>query len=225
MEVTDDIYAVAIEQTTRRIVHELEPILGAIRFHAEKEIPAFADSKTKHQLDRLASFLAAIDTLSRAASASKIDEFDLAELIKRVSDADTTDNSPTISTAGPTPLLVSGDSHLLELALANGVRNALEASTETKEPIVLNWGVTDRDVWVVILDRGIGLPSGSNRVFEIGATTKPNHLGMGLALAKQAMLSVNGQITLTPRKDGGTSFEVRWPLALLKHDENTAGRR
>jgi signal transduction histidine kinase len=81
----------------------------------------------------------------------------------------------------------------------------------TVEPIVIGWGETDRDLWLSILDRGKGFPQGFAKLFEIGTTTKKNHLGMGLALARQAALSLNGQITLAPRQPNGAKFEFRWP--------------
>src|SRR5438067_292232 len=57
----DDIYALAIEETTAALVHELEPILGLLRLYASTEILTYQDSRTKRQLDRLDSFLRAID--------------------------------------------------------------------------------------------------------------------------------------------------------------------
>jgi signal transduction histidine kinase len=102
------------------------------------------------------------------------------------------------------------------MALENGLRNAVEATAghhdDTGLPsVVVTWGTTDRDFYVSVLDRGVGLPGGVHRVFDIGSTTKRGHLGMGLALAKQAVRTLGGRVALRPRKDGGVGYEFRWP--------------
>lgn len=109
-----------------------------------------------------------------------------------------------------------GDDSLVEVAVRNGLRNSIEATEAAAggsgklENVVINWGETEKDYWIAILDHGNGLPPGSERIFDIGSSTKEGHFGMGLALAKRAAWSLRGDITLTPRKDGGVKFEFRW---------------
>ena len=112
-------------------------------------------------------------------------------------------------------MLVLGDRGLLSLVLGNGLRNAIEASmdVDSRDPpgVVIAWDETNTDYWVVILDRGAGLPAGSHYAFEAGRTSKPGHAGLGLAIAKQAADSLTGRIVLKPRADGGTAYELSWP--------------
>jgi signal transduction histidine kinase len=213
-----DVHAQAIEETTATLVHELEPILGLEWLHATKEIADYPKSQTKRQLDRFESLLRAIDTLSRAASVPKIEEFDLAAVLRRVMSAEQRD-LVEIEVAGPEPMLVWGDVSLVELAVTNGVRNAVEASSgvgidSPRKRVVVNWGETDKEYWIVVLDRGTGLPVNAVRMFDIGATTKQGHLGMGLALARRAVISLGGKLTVVEREDGGVRFECRWPKDL-----------
>ncbi len=154
-----DVYAQAIEETTAMLVHELEPILGLLRLYAQTEIGEYAASQTKRQLDRLESVLTAVDTLSRAAAVPRISELHLAYIIRRVV-ATELKETVDIELAGPDPVTAWGDVSLVELAVANGVRNAVEASenggkTENKARVVVNWGETDKDYWIVVLDRGV----------------------------------------------------------------------
>ena len=105
----------------------------------------------------------------------------------------------------------------MKLIVANGLRNAIEAtesvadSAKLSNRIVISWGETDRDYWIAIVDWGPGLPLGIDRMFDIGSTTQRGHLGMGLAIAERAALSLTGKVTLTPREDKGARYEFRWP--------------
>ena len=209
----EQISADAVEETTQRLVHEIRPIVGRLDVYASREIPNYVSSKTKAEWTRLQELLTAIDKLGEAAAAPVYKEFDLAELLDRVTASETHGSQVKIETAGTRPFVILGASDLVHLIFANAIRNAIEASENVSapEPVVVNWGETDRDYWLAVLDRGSGLPTGIDKVFEIGTTTKRGHLGMGLALASQAALTLNGRISLAPRDPSGTRFEFRWP--------------
>jgi len=208
-DLEDDLYAQAIEETTRRLVHELEPILGTIRYYAAQEISNYQESSTYSQLNRFESLIRAIETLSRAAAPPSVTE--------------SLNRQLQIRKAGPSQLLINSDSTLIELALRNGLRNAIEAIEQIASPehnlgVIVTWGTSDKHHWIAVLDNGPGLPPGSRHIFDIGTTTKVGHLGMGLALALRAVRSLKGEIELNPRGDGGTRYEFRWPIDLLQHD-------
>jgi signal transduction histidine kinase len=211
--IVEQITAEAVEETTRRLVHEIRPILGRLELAATSEIPNYEHSETRAQWKRLDRLMSFIDTLSRAASSPVYKEFDLPPIIEALIAAETQNAEPSLRSAGPQPFIVLSDAAFLEIIVANAVRNAVEASTglQPSEPIVVTWDATERDYWIAVLDRGCGLPSGSQKIFEIGSTTKKGHFGMGLATAKQAALSLNGRISFLPRDGGGVRFEFRWP--------------
>jgi signal transduction histidine kinase len=212
-KILEQINAEAVEETTKRLVHELRPILGRLDVCAAAEIPEYKKSRTKVEWSRLKEFLSVIDQLSQAASPAIYVEFDLAASIEEVIAAERVDHVVPIESAGAKPMVILGASSYIQLILGNAVRNALEASKgmPLKEAIVVTWGSTDRDYFIAVLDRGCGLPAATQKIFEIGTTTKKDHLGMGLALARQAATSLNGKITLGPREPSGTRFEFRWP--------------
>lgn len=215
---TDEIYSEAVEETTAQLVHELEPVLGVLKVFARKEIPDYENSQTLVHILRLERLLGAIDTLRRAASPPVLAEFDVAEVIRRVAEAErsTAAGAPAVNFAGRRPFIVVADQALIELALTNGVRNALESAAavegQQKPPVVIAWDDTDSDYWVTVLDEGIGIPAGkTSSIFEIGVTLKRDHLGMGLALAKQAVTSLRGEISLAPRTPRGATYKFSWP--------------
>lgn len=211
------VHAEALETTSAQLIHEIEPLLGSVRMAASQEVPNFDESRTKSALDRFDDLLEALSRLRKAASAPKIDEFSLDELVDRIINEMNVPPEITILRAGVQPCVVEGDSTLISLCLSNGLRNAVEASQATSQPadapITVTWGSTDIDNWVAILDSGIGFKGNLKRATDIGTTTKKGHLGMGLAIANQAMESMSGQLMLVPN-ERGVRFEVRWPKKL-----------
>ena len=213
----EEAYARALQETAERFLHEIKPIVGVLKVYAAKEVPNYGRSRTSREIQRLSQFLRAIGTLCQAASPPKLEELDLAGLVKKVATQESQDSEVRVQTSGLSPMQIVSDSTMLEIAVANGLRNAIEATEACEEQgeeatVTVVWGMDDRDAWITILDRRIGLPLGIDRVFGIGVSNKEGHLGMGLANAKRAIESLAGEVSVSPRQDGGTRLGFRWPL-------------
>ena len=211
----EQVYADALETAASQLIHEVEPILGTLRMAAENEVENFEASNTRRNLDRLDDLLAAFSRLRLAASAPKTEEFSLDELVLRCVQETVLPEGVHIRKAGQQPCVVDGDSSLISLCLNNGLRNAVEATVASQGdlkalPITVAWGQTDIDCWISIVDQGVGFKGNLQRAVEMGKTTKPGHLGMGLAIANQALTSMAGKLTLVPNQRG-VRFEMRWP--------------
>jgi len=212
------IYSDALETTAAQIIHEIEPILGSLRLSAEADVPNFEASDTARGLDRLDALVASLSRLRRAASAPKVEELALDRCIYAWVEEEAAGKPVRVLRAGPQDCTVEGDKGLICLSFVNGLRNAIDATkaleTENdKYPdITVNWGATDIDAWVAIVDSGVGFRGNVSRAFDIGSTTKAGHLGMGLATAQQAMTSMDGSVRLIPG-ERGVRFEMRWPKA------------
>jgi signal transduction histidine kinase len=68
----------------------------------------------------------------------------------------------------------------------------------------------DRRLTIRVSDRGRGLPDGDDW-FSHGESTKPGHVGVGLALVKDAVRAAYGEIAVE-RHEEGTTFRVSIPL-------------
>lgn len=211
---TTQVYAEALEVTSKQILHELEPLVGSARLAASREIPNFNESKTNAILSQLNDFMAAISRLRESASPPKTEEFHLDLTIDDLIGQTECGDDVVFQVSGKRPCTVDGDRGLVTLAFKNGLKNAIEAQQPELEGgssrIVVTWGVTDVEYWISILDDGVGFTGNIVRAFEMGRTSKANHLGMGLAIAKQSMHSMNGDVTLTPR-DKGMLYHMSWP--------------
>lgn len=210
-----ELYANALQETTALLLHEVEPLLGKARVYAGREVPNFEQSRVKEQLDVMDALLSAIFELRRASSPAKLQELDLSSLVRQVKEQQVEKREVDVQLAGPSPFSVLADRGRLWMAIMNGLRNAIESTEATepqnRRPIIINWNQTERDYWLSIIDHGIGLKSGLANAFEVGTSSKKNHLGMGLPVVRQAVQSMQGEAHLYPRDDMGVRFEIRWP--------------
>lgn len=211
---SEAIYAAALQEAADRFVHELRKPVGRARLYAEKEIVDHENSRTYKELGRLQEFLVGIQALGTAAGAARLTEVDLSALLEEEADAvGELDGAFRIELRGPERLSVIADAALVRLATSNALKNAAEAvaSIGSDEQIIVSWGETDLEYYVVILDRGPGVPPVAEPLFEIGASSKRGHVGLGLAIARQASRSLGGEIVLSNLDEGLTRFEMRWP--------------
>jgi signal transduction histidine kinase len=213
----DQVYAEALETTTAQLLHEVEPLVGSLKVAAQDDIEDYDASLTKSVVDRLDNLLNALARLRRAASAPKMEEFDLSVLLDEILIELNPIPPLSVLSVGPEHLIVVGDKTLLRMCVLNGLRNATDATLALADdienaPITLTWGSTNKDVWVSVIDLGIGFAGNLQKVFEIGTTTKEGHLGMGLAITQQSIKSMSGRVALVPNTRG-VRFEIRWPIA------------
>ena len=214
-EVRRQISSKAVEWIAGLLLHEIASPIGMAIFSAKKEIPNYAASETRRHFETVRKIFDAINQLKGATATPKPEEFDLSELVREiVSSEDTSKNADLVSLVGPSPFMVETDPALLRLSIANGLRNAIEAvalgAMASDHAIVINWGRTDVDCWLSILDRGVGIPGPVEPAFEIGKSNKEGHSGFGLAIARQAIETLGGSVTLQSTAEEGTRYAVRW---------------
>jgi signal transduction histidine kinase len=213
--IREDVSSAAVHEATDRILHELSPTVGRALLSAEREIDNYGSSRTRHELERLSVLVSAIRELSQATSIPMIDEYDLSKQITELVKTEEESAGCPIRASGQSPFMVFADRGFLEIAIQNGLRNAVEAtqsvSPKTPSPITVNWGIGDREFWVVIIDRGPGPPPAADDLFALGATTKSNHSGLGLATALRALRGLGGDVSLVRNELGGATYCLRWP--------------
>lgn len=212
----DDVYARAVRQTSRKLVHDVGRLIGLLQVQASADIENYQTTKTKVEVDRIKSLIKAIECLGESAAVPYIGEFNLSKVIKDVARSECQKNSIHCEIQGPDPLIAKGDENLLQLILTSGFRNAIESLGEIQAEqnlrIVASYGESDREYWVSIIDNGTGPPANSADLFEIGTTTKKKgHFGLGLAQAKTAILSLRGKIVLDRENLGGANLSFSWP--------------
>jgi nitrogen fixation/metabolism regulation signal transduction histidine kinase len=107
---------------------------------------------------------------------------------------------------------IEADADQLDQLLINLVRNAVDASLETRGSVTVTWSAGAAHVEVSVLDEGPGIADASN-LFVPFFTTKPQGTGIGLALSRQIAELHQGTLSLENRGDrAGARARLRLPL-------------
>ena len=110
---------------------------------------------------------------------------------------------------------VSGDRVQLQQVLLNLLLNAMDAmndSTSDGRQITVHVQSAGTQVEVAVSDTGHGIPADElAHIFEPFFSTKPNGLGMGLAISRSIIKAMGGNIRAKNNEAGGAKFTLTLP--------------
>jgi C4-dicarboxylate-specific signal transduction histidine kinase len=115
------------------------------------------------------------------------------------------------------PPIVMGDRVQLQQVLVNLVTNALEAMAEKSAHaalLTIRSTTTGGEAVVSVEDSGTGFGAEqASRLFEGFYTTKPEGIGVGLAISRSIIDAHGGSMSASPTEHGGARFSFILPLA------------
>lgn len=225
-------FAVAGELASS-LAHELnQPITALVSYLRASEILAArvsgADERLKETLDKAArEAIRASEVLRRLrdfyqGGALKREPVDVASISNAVVSAfqdrvRRVDASLTVSVDSSIPAM-EGDNTQLQIVLHNLLANALDAVVQAEAPrrIDLQGSYAEGIVTLRIEDSGPGIPADvAKRLFEPFVTSKPDGMGLGLAISRSLVRARGGELSFAPSTAlGGASFTVRLPIEI-----------
>ena len=217
-------------QLASSLAHELNQPLGAILRNAEaaelflqsdspdlEEIRAILvdirqdDQRAGAVIDRMRAMLKRGETQGAWLDVNALVS-EVAALVRLDAEARNTQ----IALAPPTPVpAVWADRVQLQQVLLNLLLNAMEAMEDTPSAtriVVVGTRPVGATVEVTVSDKGHGIPADKlAHIFEPFFTSKPNGLGMGLAISHSIIKAHKGRLWAENNPDGGATFHFTLP--------------
>jgi len=214
------------------IAHELSQPLGAIVANADagqrwlaRGAPNLDQARESVGLimsdaNRAADIIKRIRTLIRKADTEKV-PLDINEAIREVialAEGEARRNSIALRTelADDLPPVIGDRVQLQQVSLnlvMNGIEAMLSVADRPRELLVRSRRFEPGHLLVAVQDFGIGIePENLKRIFETFYTTKPQGIGMGLAIARSIIENHGGRLSAVPNDGPGMTFQFALPV-------------
>ncbi|WP_266156982.1 sensor histidine kinase [Dyella silvatica] len=210
--------------------HQLRTPLAALRAQAqvavdesdpaEQHLSLLAIERNAETLTRLTNQLLSDASVSHRDHLRRFEPLDLAEIIRQALYASVPQREPRPSLElhgldAPAPM--RGDALMLREAIKNLIDNALKHGAHERGPLRLALDSYAACWRVEIADHGPGITAAdAGSVFERfqrGSAATVSGAGLGLAIARRAILSHGGSISLENRRKGGLRVILDIPKA------------
>jgi len=230
MELAHVTRVATLGEMTASIAHEINQPLGALVNNAGACL-AWLDAENLEEVrnsvelvmddaHRASEIITRIRALVRKAPPQK-DWLDINQIVREViglaqSEVQRSQIALEMRLSDDVPL-VFADRIQLQQVMLNLMMNAIEAMTEVTGPrelLISSRADSPKGVVVVVRDSGAGLDSKSlERLFEPFYTTKPQGMGMGLAICRSITEAHGGRLWATGNPDRGASFHLSLPTS------------
>jgi PAS domain S-box-containing protein len=122
-------------------------------------------------------------------------------------------------TVDPSMPPLEGDGTQLEIVLHNLIGNAIDSLAQnipSRRHIELSAECSERHLTLRVEDSGPGVPPEvAARLFEPFVTSKPDGMGLGLAISRSLIRARGGELSYAPsEKLGGAAFIIRVPVEI-----------
>lgn len=216
----------ALGQLTAGLAHELRNPLGTIQASAEmltkettrrrpevmSEMAGYIGSEVDRMNGLIASFLDFARPLrihpAQASLGTVIDD-----ILRQHAEAARQCDVEILVSMPSAGLAFTFDPEMLRLALSNLVQNAIQASGPGQK-VEIRAQAAGQEALIFVQDHGKGIqPEHLENIFNPFFTTKPQGVGLGLAIVSKIVDEHQGRINVFSEPAVGTTFEIALPLA------------
>jgi len=210
-----------VSHELRSPITRLSLALGLVRRNKDGDARTSL-ARMDRELERLNALIGQLLTLSRLETLNQpppMEPLDLTALVREITadaDFEATSMDRSVQLNECVPCVTLGARDLIHSAVENVVRNAVKYTADGTA-VEIDLFMAGACAVLVVSDRGPGIPPGElERVFEpfyriSGDTVKG--FGLGLAIARRAVMAHGGRISARNREDGGLRVEIELPLA------------
>jgi nitrogen fixation/metabolism regulation signal transduction histidine kinase len=217
----------AWREMAKQVAHEIKNPLTPMKLsiqHLSRSVK-LADEESELKLQRVTkSLIEQIDALTKIANEfsnfakmpkAKEIELDLSEVLKNTVSvfAEYDEHTLDLSIVPVETPIIWADKDLLLRVFNNLIKNAIQSIAPGVDgKIDINLTETKTNYLVSIKDNGLGIQeSERDRIFVPYFTTKSKGTGLGLAMSKQIMEGMNGEIWFNSEVGVGTTFFLSFP--------------
>jgi len=219
-----------VEQYVQTLAHELKSPLAAIRGASEllrEPMPEDARARFAHNIEDqvaraqdLIDRLLELSSLERRGALERVENVAVSALVDTVRDEvlpSAATRSISVVANVDADLAIAGDTFLLQRALSNLVRNAIDFAPNAST-VEIRAAAVRSNVEIAVRDRGPGLPDYARaRVFEKffslpRPATGKRSTGLGLAFVREVAQLHGGSARLANRPEGGAVATLILPL-------------
>ena len=223
-------------EVTASIAHEVNQPLAAMANNANACLNLLASGgrgvdavreilmDIANDAERANDIIKRVRALARRSAPERVEvrPVDLVNDVLALAAAESAGRRMAMHTDVPADLpVVVGDRVQLQQVLLNLIVNAMDAMAGVVEGerrleirARLETAEGDRGVTISVADRGIGLqPDAAHRLFDAFYTTKPQGMGLGLAISRSIIEAHGGRLWAEPTPGGGALFSFHLPVA------------
>ncbi|MCG8574517.1 MAG: HAMP domain-containing histidine kinase, partial [Flavobacteriales bacterium] len=217
----------AWREMAKQVAHEIKNPLTPMKLsiqHLNRSVN-LSDEESKEKMDRISkSLIEQIDALTQIANEfsnfakmpkAKEIELNLTEVVKSTtsvfSEYEQHEFELNILPEGET--IVWADKDLVLRVFNNLIKNAIQAVAVGQQGLIkIELREVDNRYQVSVTDNGVGIKDEQReKIFVPYFTTKSTGTGLGLAMSKQIIEGMNGNIWFESELNKGTSFYVSFP--------------